>query len=120
MPRIRILLPTVCFVLLIALAWCPHPSDQADSVMSPRLTEALDGGGPWVVWVFFKDKGVSGDVLDTALDQAENDLSPRAARRRAKVASPEGRLVDEADLAVHPEYLARALSTGATPRQISR
>ena len=120
MPRIRILLPTVCFLLLIALAWCPHPSDQAASVMSPRLTEALDGGGPLVVWVFFKDKGVSGDALDNALDQAENNLSPRAARRRAKVARPHHRLVDEADLAVNPEYLAQARSTGATPRQTSR
>jgi serine protease AprX len=120
MPRIRILLPTVCFVLLIALAWCPHPSLQTESVMSPRLTEALDGNGPWVVWVFFKDKGMTGDALNNALDKAQDNLTTRTARRRAKVARPHHRLVDEADLAVDPGYLALAESTGATPRQASR
>jgi len=120
MPRANVFLPALCIVLLIALVWCPNLGQDAGSVMSPRLTEALDGDGPWVVWVFFKDKGVSGDALDKALDQAENNLLPRAARRRAKVAPPQGRLVDEADLAVNPEYLAQARSTGATPRQTSR
>ncbi len=120
MPRTRILLPTVCFVLLIALVWNPHLGHQAESVMSPQLTEALDGDGPWVVWVFFGDKGVSGAELKDALDKAQEELSPRAARRRAKVVQQRGRLVDEADLAVNPGYLTLALSTGATPRQTSR
>lgn len=120
MSRSHKFLSAACFVLLIALVWCSHPGRETGSVMSPRLTEALGGDGPWVVWVFFGDKGLSGPALKDALDKAEDDLSPRAARRRAKVAQPRGRLVDEADLAVNPEYLAQARLTGATPRQISR
>ena len=120
MSRKVLFLSAVCFVLLIALVWVSGPQEEAGSVMSARLTEALDGEGPWVVWVFFRDKGLSGAALEDALDAAEDDLLPRAARRRAKVASPEGRLVDEADLAVHPEYLERARSTGATARQTSK
>ncbi len=109
-----------CFILLIALVWCPHQGQDAQSVMSPRLQEALDGEGPWVVWVYFRDKGLSGGALESALNAAETDLSPRAARRRAKVSLRDGRLVDEADLAVHPDYLVRARSTGAAYRQTSR
>ncbi len=120
MPRKILFLPAVCFVLLITLVWSPSPVRETSSVMSLRLVKALDGEGPWVVWVFFGDKGLSGAALGNALDAAEDDLSPRAARRRAKVAPPEGRLVDEADLAVHPDFLARARATGATPRQTSR
>jgi len=120
MSRKAIFLSAACTVLLIALVWGSGPEQETGSVMSPRLTEALDGEGPWVVWVYFRDKGLSGAALEDALDAAEDDLLPRAARRRAKVASPEGRLVDEADLAVHREYLERARSTGATPRQTSK
>jgi subtilisin family serine protease/subtilisin-like proprotein convertase family protein len=120
MSRKYLLLLSVCFTLLIALVWCPHQGQDAQSVMSPRLQEALDGDGPWVVWVFFRDKDLSGGALESALAEAETQLSPRAARRRAKVNPPEGRLVDEADLAIHPDYLVRTRSTGATSRQTSR
>jgi len=114
------LLLSFCLVLLITLVWCPGPGQDSGGVMSPRLQKALDGDGPWVVWVFFRDKGLSAGDLEDALDAAEADLVPRAARRRAKTFRPDGRLVDEADLAVHPDYLALARSTGAEPRQTSR
>jgi len=120
MSRKALFRSSILLVLLIALALAYYPEQEADSVMSSRLKEALDSEGPWVVWVFFRDKGLSGAALEDALDAAEDNLLPRAARRRAKVASPEGRLVDAADLAIFPDYLARARSTGATARQTSR
>jgi len=111
---------SACLTLLMVLSWYSFQGPVDRAVMSPRLQQALDGEGPWVVWVFFTDKGLSGDALSEALAAAEADLNVRAARRRAKVMSPPDRLVDETDLAVHPNYLASALATGAAPRQTSR
>ncbi len=115
-----LLLPILGFVLLMALFSGLDTGSDAQSVMSARLEKALDGEGPWVVWVFFRDKGVSDADLESALAAAEADLTPRAARRRTKTFGQDGPLVDAADLAVHPDYLARARGTGAHQRQISR
>ncbi len=106
--------------LLGTLAWTSGPGPAPASVMSPRLTTALEGEGPWAVWVFFRDKGLEGRELALALEAAEADLTPRAARRRAKVIPVGEPLVDEADLAVHPDYLKRTAATGAQRRQTSR
>ena len=114
------LLTTLCFALLMGLFSGLNTGPDSRAVMSPRLQEALDGEGPWVIWVFFRDKGLGGAELDNALAAAEADLTCRAARRRAKTFGQDGPLVDAADLAVHPDYLARARATGAEPRQISR
>ncbi|MEN8006395.1 MAG: S8 family serine peptidase [Candidatus Krumholzibacteriota bacterium] len=111
---------SACLTLFVSLFWYSFQGPEDQSVMSPRLQQALQGDGPWAVWVFFRDKGVSGDALAAALAAAEADLTPRAARRRAKVAPLRGGLVDEADLAVHPPYLTRVRATGAVPRQTSR
>ena len=111
---------SACLTLFISLFWYSFQGQEDHSVMSPRLQQALHGEGPWAVWVFFNDKGLSGDALADALAAAERDLTARTARRRAKVMPSEGRLVDEADLAVFPDYLARVRATGAVPRQTSR
>jgi subtilisin family serine protease/subtilisin-like proprotein convertase family protein len=120
MPWKALLFLSLVFALLVILVPSPDPGRESTVVISPRLQTAIDGEGPWVVWVFFRDKGLMEGELEAALDAAEADLEPRAARRRAKTFEPGGRLVDEADLAVHPEYLAQACATGAEPRQTSR
>jgi subtilisin-like proprotein convertase family protein len=89
-------------------------------VVSARLVRALEGEGPWNVWVFFRDKGLEEDALTAALSAAEAGLDPRSLRRRAKVFAAGGPLVDAADLPLHPLYLDRAVATGAEPRQESR
>jgi len=111
---------SACLTLLISLFWYSFQGQEDHSVMTPRLQQSLHGDGPWAVWLYFNDKGLSGDALADALAAAEADLTARAARRRAKGNFPQGRLVDEADLAIHPQYLARAHATGAKPRQTSR
>ncbi len=105
--------------LTAVLAITSRPQ-ETPAVVSPRLTAAMSGDGPWNVWVFFGDKGLEGQELAAALEEAAAELNDRSARRRAKV-FPAGSLpVDAADLPVDPSYLARARATGAVPRQESR
>lgn len=110
----------VCIILSTILVGAPLPSDKSASVLTDRLVSAMENEGPWTVWVYFQDKGLEGSDLERALETAEADLDPRAARRRAKVVPQGLRLVDEADLPLHQEYLADAFATGAHARHSSR
>ena len=65
------------------------------------------------VWVFFTDKGEAGAAVPA------NCLSPRALQRRARVL-PADKLVDESDLPVRAEYLARVTPLVTGIRQTSR
>jgi subtilisin family serine protease len=107
--------------------------------LAPRLERALadpatyprDGQGRLAVWVFFRDKGLQGEALATALAEAEAALPPHAAWRREKMraaaagvgkrgADGRARLVDVGDLPVAPRGLDAVTSTGAAPRRLSR
>jgi len=59
------------------------------------------------------------DIGD-ALDQAESNLTTRAARRRAKMHTPGERLVDVRDLPLNPALLERCQKTGARLQKQSR
>ena len=97
-----------------------------------RLENVLRSAGPDLkiaVWVFFTDKAAAGTAVPTDL------VSALALQRRARVL-PADRLVDETDLPVRAEYIARVapivtqirqtskwlngVSVEATPAQISR
>ena len=106
----------------------PAPAAQLPAVVSPVLQRALaDPGFPWLddegrlaVWVFFRDRNLTGPQVERALQRAEAELTDRTARRRAKVVPEGGRLVDASDLPVSPQYIDRILVTGATLRRTSR
>jgi Subtilase family len=81
---------------------------------------ALNDQGQLAVWVFFRDKGLSGAELEAALVAAESALPERTARRRAKMRTEGARLVDGTDLPVSTDYIARIEATGAVLRRTSR
>lgn len=120
MARKSLHLLSALLVLTLCLVGFADSGRDPAGIMTTRLQGALADGGPEVVWVYFGDKGLSGGDLDRALEAAEKELSPRAARRRAKVMPAGGRLVDSGDLAVAPEYLDKVGATGAVLRQTSR
>lgn len=112
--------------LLIIGSTAAFAADQP--VTSPRLQEAMgnddfawrNNDGSLTVWVFFKDKGLQGIALESALDEAEAQLSERTAWRRGKVKAAGERLVDAGDLPVNSTYLDLAKATGAELRRESR
>ena len=115
------------FVLMIGPALPVAAADQptVTSYLERALDDATyphrDDAGRLAVWVYFRDKGLDGAALGAALDQAETDLSDRAARRRAKMKTVKGeRLVDSTDLHVHRSYIDAVAATGAHPRRESR
>ncbi|MFQ5750763.1 MAG: S8 family serine peptidase, partial [bacterium] len=70
-------------------------------------------------WVFFKDKELTSlSKTSQMLQQAKNQLSPRALKRRAKVRSPKN-LIDEHDLPVSENYLKTLESMGHKPLVVS-
>ena len=78
-----------------------------DPVISERFSQHLAKLEPQEkvkVWVFFTDKGfVDVESYRSAVTQAENTLTSRAARRRAKVMKQS--LVDFRDLPVNQAYI---------------
>ncbi|MFQ6002176.1 MAG: S8 family serine peptidase [Candidatus Zixiibacteriota bacterium] len=71
------------------------------------------------VWVFFTDKGIFDlEEYGSALNQATNALTERAARRRAKTMKPN--LVDFRDLPVDRTYVNEILKYQAKLRKKSR
>ena len=119
-----LLFAALCLLILTSTAVLA--ADQP--VATQRLQAAFgdddfawrNSDGTLTVWVFFKDKGLQGDALDAALDQAEAELSERTAWRRAKVKNLGERLVDAGDLPVSGAYLNEAKATGAQLRRESR
>lgn len=104
------------------------PSPRPLSPVAPRLTRALadpaawprDAAGRVAVWVFFADRGLDGPALSAALQQAEDELSPRARLRRQRGRWAEGRLVAAGDLPLAADHLRQARATGAQLRRQSR
>jgi len=100
----------------------------AQGTVSPRLERALaaeafsgrDDDGRVAVWVYFRDKGVTGAELEQALLAAEARLPERTAWRRAKVRPAGQLLVDIGDLPLHAPYLEQVAELGATLRRESR
>jgi hypothetical protein len=82
-------------------------------LLLPASTQAGE-----VVWVFFSDKGVGEQRLQTALQDRLQELSPRSVERRLKARSDLG--VDVRDLAVDTDYIDEVVSTGAELRVASR
>ncbi len=81
-----------------------------------RLENVLRSSAPGeriAVWVFFTDKGETGRAVPPDI------VSPRALERRARVL-PADRLVDETDLPVSGEYIARVTPLVTRIRQTSR
>ena len=81
-----------------------------------RLENVLRSAGPGdqiAVWVFFTDKGEAGRAIRPDL------VSTRALLRRARVL-PANRLVDETDLPVNGEYIARVAPIVTRIRQTSK
>jgi len=107
--------------VLSAAAEGPPVTTHLERALADDAYPHRDISGRVAVWVHFRDKGLSGPALDAALTQAEEDLSERATRRRAKVSPVKGaRLVDATDLPLHRPYLDAVAATGARPRRESR
>ncbi|MGB2805812.1 MAG: S8 family serine peptidase [Candidatus Zixiibacteriota bacterium] len=93
-----------------------------DPVISERFSPHLSKLEPQEkvkVWVFFTDKGfVDVESYRSAVTQAENALTTRAARRRAKTMKQS--LVDFRDLQVNQAYIDRIMDFEAQFRHRSR
>ena len=90
----------------------------------PLVCVSLAGASPQkstdsaqTYWVFFKDKGLSGATLQTALENVHSNLNAHARWRRAKVLPA---LVDEYDLPVASNYVESVVACGAELRFVSR
>lgn len=79
----------------------------------------LDSREKVKVWVYFTDKGISDQKrYQSAINQAERNLTARAGWRRSKTMKPG--LVDFSDLPVNPVYINQITRMGGTERQRSR
>ncbi|MCK9994655.1 MAG: S8 family serine peptidase, partial [Candidatus Krumholzibacteria bacterium] len=116
------------FVLVVLLLMAPlavaFGADDTDGVVTQRLqvrlaTKAMTEE-TLPVWVYFTDRGITKSTLSAALEQAERNLNPRTAKRRAKVMEAGGRIVDERDLPVAAGYINTVTVVGAEPREQSR
>ncbi len=95
-------------------------SPGLDAVMRASDHPVRTAAGRIAVWVYFTERGWTPAQRESALAQAEANLSPKAARRRSKVALSGERLVDVFDLPLARDHLAAAAATGAELRQQSR
>ncbi|MBK7701386.1 MAG: S8 family serine peptidase [bacterium] len=117
---LAVALAAVCLVVS-AVAAAPAPSAAVSRALADPAFAGRAADGTIAVWVWFQDKGLQGDALGRALDDAERGLGERAAARRAKTADGRGgRLADVTDLPLHRPYLESALATGARLRRESR
>ncbi len=95
-------------------------SKRLETAMTDPAFAWLDQEGDLLVWVYFEDKGLQGNELQAALQEAEAKLTPRTAWRRGKVKAKGEALVDGMDLAVNRGYLQQVLGLGATLSRESR
>ncbi|UCB51689.1 MAG: S8 family serine peptidase, partial [Candidatus Zixiibacteriota bacterium] len=97
-------------------------SPKTDPIVSVKFEQHLAGlsrQDKVKVWVFFTDKGfVDMESFRSAMTQASNTLTPRAARRRAKTRKQS--LVDFCDLPVNQAYINRITDFKAKFRHRSR
>ncbi|MBC8423634.1 S8 family serine peptidase [bacterium] len=112
---------TICLVAPVVAADGPAISSYLERALADDAYPHRDEAGRLAVWVYFRDKGLTGVELGAALNRAEDALSDRAARRRAKVKRIAGeRLAGVIDLPLHRPYLDAVAATGAAPRRESR
>ena len=120
--------PRLLLLSLALMLVCGTVFAAAQPTLSPRLQSALgdeafawrNADGDLTVWVYFTDKGLAGDDLVRALDQAEAQLDERTAWRRGKVTARGARLVDARDLPIHADYRDAVEALGAKARRDSR
>jgi hypothetical protein len=123
--RNSIVLPCLCLVVGLAV-WTAARSGQPagrPQVVSARLAAVVAAGAEsdlHRIWVHFAPRQLSAAEMATALAQAEADLAPRAARRRARMHPSGAALVDVRDLPLGPAGLRACVATGARLRQSSR
>lgn len=116
-------IPFALLLLVFMLVAWPDNKRPDASVASPRLLTALAEGSEdavYKVWVAFQPRGLAGSELIAALDRAEAELNPRAARRRAKMHHSGERLVDGHDLPLNAQLMKKCEATGARLHQQSR
>jgi|AMFO01.1.fsa_nt_gi hypothetical protein len=93
----------------------------AEAWIHPALRASLQRDPPqrqWVVWVFFRDKGLSPEETAAAVEAFARRLSPQVRRRRARV---RGRpLADWRDLPVYEPYVRGVEALGAGLRHRTR
>ncbi|MFT5783019.1 MAG: hypothetical protein ACI9JE_000336, partial [Candidatus Krumholzibacteriia bacterium] len=118
----RVAFFSVLFALTLMVNSNPNRSiDQA--VASEALQQVIAGGSSteqYKVWVHFQDRTLLISDVDSALDQAEAALTPRAANRRAKMHAPGERLVDVRDLPLNRTLIEQCQKTGARLEKESR
>jgi serine protease AprX len=103
-------------VLLTALAGRAQDPGAAGKI-HPALSGAA-GADSLYVWVWLKDRGVSGEGLRSALARARQSLTARALDRRARRGRITG--VTASDLPVHAPYLDALRAGGLRLRRTSR
>ena len=115
---VMLLLVTIIYLALSAAFSAAEPAAESD--FSPGLAALFtplsdDETAP--VWVFFIDRGLAGEELLAALEQARSDLPERTLRRRIKGGVLN---LDEKDLPVCPAYIEVVRSAGAGIRIVTR
>lgn len=100
----------IALLLCAVIFFCSLTANlSASSTSSPEVSIQA-------VWIFFTDKGYSGDINDL-MYRHETQLSSKTRARRWKA---QGRAVDISDLPVFPAYIDGVLQLGATLRVTSR
>jgi subtilisin family serine protease len=103
----------VCFLLLLLVPVTAHAAVGNDVARAMEDQARIDEDGRLAVWVFF-----SGRSMDPAgLDDAAARLSSKARKRRVRSMQ---HVVDQHDLPVDDEAVARIVATGASLRRTSR
>jgi serine protease AprX len=103
-------------LLLVASAGRVQDPGVAGKI-HPALRAAA-GGDSLLVWVWLRDRGMTGGELQAALARARQQLSARALERRARRGRITG--VTTSDLPLHPPYLEALRSGGLRLRRTSR
>ena len=88
-PRLLSVVCAVMVLLVVPRALVDETPAAAGPVVSARLAGALadpgfpgrDGDGRLATWVFFADRGLDGQALIAALDEAAAELGERARSR---------------------------------------
>ena len=120
-PVIALFVLSICLVAPAVAADGPVVTTYLQRALDDDAYPHRDEAGRLAVWVYFRDKGLAGAELSAALDRAEDALTDRAARRRAKVRRAAGeRLAGVIDLPLHRPFLDAVAATGAEPRRQSR
>lgn len=120
MRRARAAAPAAALVSLLAFLPLRPGAGKISSDLLKAIGAATEPGAPLRVWVYFTDKGVTGDgALRSALAKTRRELGAHTQWRRAKV-RPEGGLVDFEDLPVRADYQEQVRARALDVRTASR